>query len=303
MIGSNPIHNEKLVKPIFSSGLVCLFCALCLFGPLLRGQDTPAPAPAQQQTPSPTVAPPEIAKDDPDNGAFADGFYWLSSGTPNLRGGKKSANPAAQSVALPADDKKTKGFTAALPAGKFNRLEVSYFQAYGVGDSGPAPIDLSPFGVPITQGDELFNSFQIRNVSIVWNYLTFPSPPEDSKFRIKTLWGVQYTHVEGVINAPVEIGNAQLPAVGTRQIIYPVLGLAAEYIGSKHFYMNARVTGFALLHRADYWDAEANAVVHSLHIELFAGYKIFHFKTTPNNDEYFTGTLRGPIGGVRWVFH
>ena len=291
------------MKPAISTGLLYLSCALCLFGALLRGQDTPAPAPAQQQTPAPTVAPPEIAKDDPDNGGFVTGFYWLSSGSPNLRGGKKSANPAAQSVALPADDKKTYGVIAALPAGKFNRLEFSYFEAKGSGDVGQALINLAPFGTNIAQGDELFNSFQVRKVKIVWNYLTFPSPPEDSKFRVKTRWGVQYTHIQSVIDAPLDLANTQLPVVGTRQIIYPVLGIGAEYLGSKHFYLEAKMDGFALPHRADYWDAEANAVVRTRHLEIFGGYHAFHFKTTPASDEYFTGTLRGPVGGLRWMFH
>jgi hypothetical protein len=285
------------VKPIIPAGLLVLSCALAL------AQDAPPPAPAQQQTPAPTVAPPEIARDDPDNGGSAAGFYWMTSGRPSLRGGKKSANVLAQSVALPGDDKRTPGFTAAVPAGKFNRLEFSYFQAYGIGDVGPAAIDLAPFGVNIAQGDELVNSFQIRNFKIVWNYLTYPSPPEDSKFRIKTFWGAQYTHIQGVIDAPLDLTNAQLPAVGSRQIIYPVLGIGAEYLGGKHFYLDARASGFALPHRALYWDGEATAVIRTRHLEIFAGYKAFHFKTTPNSDEYFTATLRGPIGGMRWMFH
>ena len=106
-----------------------------------------------------------------------------------------------------------------------------------------------------------------------------------------------------MIDAPLDIGNTQLPAVGNRQIIYPVLGLGAEYIGSKHFYFDVRASGFALPHRAVTWDGEANAEVHTRHIEIFAGYKAFHFKTTPQSDEYFAGTLRGPIGGLRWMFH
>jgi hypothetical protein len=285
------------VKPIISAGLLYLSCAM------LYGQDTPAPAPAQQQTPAPTVAPPEIAKDDPDNGASVAGFYWLSSGKFSLIGGKKSANVAGETVPLPGDDKKTKGGTIAIPAGKFNRVEVSFFQAYGLGDVGPAPINLSPFGVNIVQGDELVSSYTIRNFKLVWNYLTFPSPPEDSKFRVKTFWGAQYTNIEGVIDAPAELTNTQLPAVGSRHIIYPVLGIGAEYIGSKHFYLDARASAFALPHRSAYYDAEANAVIRTRHIEIFGGYHVFHFKTSPGSDAYFVGTLRGPVGGLRWMFH
>jgi hypothetical protein len=285
------------VKPIISAGLLCLFCAL------LHGQDTPPPAPAPQQTPAPTVAPPDIQRDDPDNGGSVAGFYWRPSGTPRLLPGKKSANPAGQTIPLPPDDKKAPGFTLAIPAGKFNRIEASYFQAYGLADVGLAPINISPFGTTIQQGDELVTSFQLRDVKLVWNYLTYPAPPQDSKFRIKTMWGVRYTHIQGVVDAPLDLGNTQLPAVGTRQLILPVLGLGAEYIGFKHLYLDARASAFALPHRSGYWDGGVNVVVKSRHIEVFGGYQIFYFKTTPQNDQFFSGTLRGPIAGARWMFH
>jgi hypothetical protein len=285
------------VKPILSAGLLYLCCAA------LYGQDTPPAAPAQQQTPSPTVAPPEISRDDPDNGGSITGFYWTPQGTPKMLPGKKAANAAGQTIPLPPDDKKAPGFMLAIPAGKFNRVEVSYWQAYGAGDSGAASVNLTPFGATILQGDELYNTFQIRNVKLVWNYLTYPAPPLDSKFRVKTFWGVQYTHINGVIDSPVELTNTQLPGVGSRQIIYPVLGIGAEYLATKHIYMDARVSAFALPHHAAYWDASANIVVHSRHIELFGGYQVFYFKTTPQSDQYFTATLRGPLVGARWMFH
>lgn len=285
------------MKPIISAGLLCLFCAT------LYGQDTPPAAPAQQQTPAPTVAPPEIAKDDPDNGGSVAGFYWRPSGTPQMLPGKKSANALAQTIPLPPDDKKGPGFTVSIPAGKFNRIEATYFQAYGLGDTGVTPIDVTPFGTTIASGDELVSSFQIRDVKLTWNYLTYPAPPEDSKFRVKTFWGVRYTHISAVIDAPLDLTNAQLPVVGSRQIIYPVLGIGTEYLGFKHLYLDARVSAFALPHHAAYWDGGANIVVKSRHIEVFGGYQIFYFKTTPQNDQYFTGTLRGPLVGARWMFH
>ena len=285
------------MKPIISAGLLYLCCAT------LYGQDTPPAAPAQQQTPAPTVAPPEIQRDDPDNGGSITGFYWMLSGTPKMLPGKKAANAAGQTIPLPPDDKKGPGFTVSIPAGKFNRIEATYWQAYGAGDSGAAAVALTPFGVTIPQGDELYNRFTIRNVKLVWNYLTYPAPPLDSKFRVKTFWGVQYTHINAVIDAPAEIANTQLPAVGSRQIIYPVLGIGAEYIANKHLYFDARVSAFALPHRAAYWDGSINAVVHTRHIEIFGGYQIFYFKTTPSNDQYFSATLRGAIGGARWMFH
>ena len=37
-------------------------------------------------------------------------------------------------------------------------------------------------------------------------------------------------------------------------------------------------------------------------IELLAGEKVFHFKTSPENDEYFTDTLSGAYVGIRYYW-
>ena len=60
----------------------------------------------------------------------------------------------------------------------------------------------------------------------------------------------------------------------------------------------------AFPHRSALADAEGSAVVRVRRLEIFAGGKCLHFKTSPKkHDTYISGTLWGPEGGVRWVFN
>jgi hypothetical protein len=267
------------------------------------GQDqpgTPPPPAVQQQTPAPTSAPPEIAADDPDNGEPINFVYWLASGPSKLLAGVKAAVPQDQHLVLPGARSSSPGGSVSMPAGKFNHLELSYFQVDGSGTS-TAAIPLGLFGDNIPQGDFLSTSYRLRNAQLTWNYLNWPVPPQDSKWRLHTLFAFDYFSDSVTVDAPYESNpNFQAPH-GTRNIFYPSLGLEMEYIPSKHLYFQAKAWGFGIPHHADLADAEIMVVARVKHLEIFAGYKFFHFKTSPNNDQYFVGTLDGAMGGVRWV--
>jgi hypothetical protein len=58
----------------------------------------------------------------------------------------------------------------------------------------------------------------------------------------------------------------------------------------------------AIPHHSSLGDAEGTAVVRLGPIEIFAGGKLLHFKTSVQQDTYIKGTLWGPYGGLRWVF-
>jgi hypothetical protein len=299
----------KLTIPV---GLLCFSCTLLLGqqqAPAGQPQ-TPAPAPTQTPTPAPTqtTAPastktPDSSTDDIDGVGSFSIFYWLSAGTPNIVGGKQSLSVVAGdgNLTLPDDNKRAPGLQIAIPAGKYNRLELSYFQTNGSGNSTSTQ-NLEIFGQSIPAQDYLASSFRIRNIKVTWNYLTWPSPPEKSKFRVKTLWEFQYTSVYPVINAPYETSASFAPAFATKSIIFPTFGLGAEYVPSEHFRIEARGSAFGFPHKAEQWEAEASLVGRVGHIEIFAGAKVFHFKTSPNTDNYIEGPLKGPMAGLRWVF-
>jgi hypothetical protein len=291
------------VKSIIPAGLLCLSCTL-LFGQ----QQTPAeppqtPAPTPASAPASTAAPADVNKDEIDGVGSVSLFYWLSDGTPSLIGGKQStaATAGGGNLGLPADNKRAPGIVIAIPAGKFNRFEVSYFQTNGVGNSTSIQ-NLELFGQSVPANDYLAINYRIRNYKFSWNYLTWPSPPENAKFRIKTLWEIQYTTIATSVDAPFETSLTFAPAVATKHIIFPTFGLGGEYVPSKHFRIEARGSGFGFPHKAEQWEAEANAVGRIGHFEIFAGAKIFHFKTSPNADNYLEATLKGPYAGLRFVF-
>jgi hypothetical protein len=188
-----------------------------------------------------------------------------------------------------------------FPAGKYNRLEVSFYQAHANGTS-TAPQNLTFFGQNVSAGDFLSSSMRVRSLNVAWNYLTWPAPPESSRFRIKTLWGFQWTAVQTTIDAPFETSASFSPAVGTINIFYPDFGIGGEYVLSKYLYLDGRASGFAWPHHAVIWDADANVVLRFKFIEGFVGYKASHLKTSPQREEYVFGTFQGGYAGLRLVW-
>lgn len=269
---------------------------------LLAQNQPPTPAPpTPQQTPAPTSAPPAISVDDPDYGEPFSGFLWLTSGTGNLLPGKVAAAPQNQKLALPGARPRSPGGSVSMPGGKFNHLELSYFQADGSGTS-TATTPLSLFGNNVPQGDVISTTYRVREAQLTWNYLNWPVPPEDSKWRLRTLWSFHYVSDSVTVDAPYEANVNFQPPHGTRNIFYPSFGIELEYIPSKHVYFQGKAWGFGLPHRADIADAEGELGVRIKHFEIFAGYKYFHLKTSPQSDQYFVQTLKGELGGIRWVF-
>jgi hypothetical protein len=282
--------------------------ALCLVGAFASAQDqTPPPAPPPpipQGNPGQILAKPEnTPKDDIDNVPFSfQPSFWLSSGKFNMTSGKLAASQGNSTLpTLGNANKRTPGGMVTFKAGKYNRLEISFFQAHGNGTS-TAPTDLSFFGQNIAKGDFLSSSFRIRNIRATWNYLTWPDPPENAKLRIRTLYEFQVTQVQTVIDDPYTTDISFTPPIGTRNIVYPSFGVEAEWVPTKRLYFDARTSGFAFPHRSVIWDAQVNANVRFGNAEFFVGAKAYHLKTSPKQEEYIDGTLEGATAGIRYIF-
>lgn len=270
--------------------------------PQVQNQQLPQPAqPIPQQTGAPTAPPPEISTDDPDYGEPVSFYMWKTSGRNTMLPGTAAAVPSAQILALPNFSSLSPAGFVSMPAGKFNHLEISYFQADGSG-AYTTPIALSLFGSNFGPGTLMSNSYRLRNAQLTWNFLNWPAPPEDSKFRIRSLWGFDYTRINATLDAPLDLNPSFSPGYGTKQIFYPTFGVELEYLPSKHLYIETRAWGFGFPQHADIADLEGNIVAKVKQVELFGGYKWFHFKTQKATDEYFVGTLSGPVLGARWVF-
>jgi hypothetical protein len=253
------------------------------------------------QTPPPTAPaaiPQKPAEPDyPDPRTVTLGiFYWVTGpGTnPGIFGGRQALDFGT----LPDLGKphRSPGAEISLPISRTGSLHGEYFQTKGDTNviTTAAP-DL--FGIPFTNGDALSTQFQIKSGKFYLDDLLYPHKFPVARFRLKSLWGVQYTKANAVIDKPSVAGQT---AAGSKQVILPSLGLAAEYAIAPHVLFRIDGSGFGLYHKADQWDASATLSWRRGQWEIVAGGKAFHFKTSPNKDEYLMATLAGAFVGIRW---
>jgi hypothetical protein len=321
------------VKSTLRSGMLCSCLLLLALAPQLgaqaAAQQPPPPEPATQQAPAQPPAAPQPAPQPParpqsqaptvdlrDTGGDEYSIapvFWLTKEPPDLQLGRASKQSTVDTTTgavtpgqttpgnlnFPGSSPYALGVVLTFPTTHENSLEVSGFRIDGKGTTTEAQ-DLILFGNGFNQGDLLTTSYRVQNFKLSWNYLTYPYPSRGAKFRLKTLWEVQYVGISTVINAPNDI-NA-IPTAGDKSIIFPTLGLGVEYHPAKSVRLEAKASGFGFPHRSDIWDIQGSVVVKMGPIEAFAGGKGYHFKTSPQKDQYFTETLWGPFIGVRWIF-
>jgi len=273
-------------------------------------QTPPPTAPGTPPVPKPTVtmppAPPPSAQKPPvsqdhDTGGDAlsiELFGWLTETSPTIKGGGSSTVTDAGNLHFPGH-KLAEGVIISIPTTHENSLEFTYLQVKGQGNS-VLGVTENFFGNDFSAGDTLASNWRIRAMKLSWNYLTYPYPSNGAKLRVKTLWEVQYVGVNGSFDAPADV-NA-VSTMGGKSVVLPTLGLGAEYHPAKRVRMEAKASGFGILHHAVIWDAEASVVLRIGRVEALAGERLLHYKTSPKSDEFFNQTLGGPYVGLRWVF-
>lgn len=292
---------------------ILAFGFLSLCGLLLGQQTTPPATPAPQTTqqtqpvppqpappPAPTPPPANRGGYDPsENPFFIEVFGFLPHAKPDLLGGKQATDQTAESLRNLGKTRVGEGVMIAFPAGKGNLIEVSGFQDKGRG--GPiSPQAVTLFGTTFAKGDVISTAYTLRNIKVSFNYLSYPAPPGDSKWRFKTLYEVQYVSFHSSYNSASEA--SPLSVIGNKGLFLPTFGVGLNYLASKNFHIEMRASGFAIPHHAVLWDAEATAVIRAGHLNILVGGKGFHFKTSPAAEEYFRSTLYGPFAALRYTF-
>jgi hypothetical protein len=303
--------------------LLCL-CLLCSLAPGFFAQQpapkgpppprsTPAePPPMTESNPKAKVKdiPPELLYDTSDGKTSVRLIYWHTRAQPDMFTGKEAPSNVDSTTTFPSKYKPAPGAELSLPAGKNHTIRLSYFRTQGSGNTvagtPPTGKGIVIWGATFNPGDKLSNTFTMQNAKISLDYLSWPFPLNNRRFRVKTLWEAQYISIRSGVSAPLapvqdSAGNAlQTSGTGSNWFIFPSLGMGVEIMASKHFRFEAKGSGFGIPHRSNLWDADAFFAYKSGQFEIDFGGKAFHFRTSAKREEYLRATMPGAYIGIRW---
>lgn len=311
---------KKLLAPVRLSAIISLLMSCCAEGqqpPLQPGTPaTAAPQPTPPSSPPPAAPAPQptpVVQNQSDTTTTApslygpwslEGYYWLTTTIPALRGG--AAAPDYENLDYPGHGKSSFGITISIPVSQTAMLNFSGFQSKASTTSTSAQA-LDLFGTTYAAGDFLTANYTIRSFKLSFQDQLYPFPHKASqKWRVKTLWEVQYDNINTNVNAPYapttdSSGNQLVNTVsGARYVVYPTFGLAGEYHPVRFLSFNFDASGFAIPHHAVIADSEASMNLRFGAVELIVADKFYHFKTSPQNAEYFKATLYGPYAALRF---
>jgi hypothetical protein len=298
--------------------------------PLPAQPAPPAPADPQQTPPAtpqepmaPTSGPniqvaPELPKY-PDvrlpgeTGWSVGVLVWTPRQQPIFNRGTAAIFPQASLVTMQGTPKFSQGAEVGIAVGQHNAIRVSWFTTRAAGDFTNAE-DLTLFNQTYSAGTLISTNYNVQNIKLSFDYLTWPYPVESRRFRLLTLWQVQYTSARAGFDAPqlplVDAnGNPLVDASGnplsyatqqTRWFISPTFGIGAHEYVTKDFRVEVNVDGFTIPHHWTIWDTDADLNYRVGHLEVRAGVKGFHFKTSTSSDFFMKSTFFAPMVGLRW---
>lgn len=291
-------------------GWYCVCLLIYGMSPGRAQEQPPAEQPGQQQ-PGPQIPkppeppplpprPPDVKM--PDEGRISIGIWgWLPTGNPIYDKGKLAASTEASHLRFAGKPKLGRGVILSLPAGGHNAIRISYFDTKASGNVN-APTDLNLWSTGFTAGDYLSTNYRLRGGKFSYEFLTWPYPIGSRRFRLKTLWQVQYAKIESTFNAPLSTTETSV-ATGSKTVILPTLGLGITEYFSRNVHFDANASGFTLPHRAALGDVDASLSFRFSKLELQAGGKMYYFKTSPKGDFYMKGMLTGAFVGLKFYLN
>ena len=240
-------------------------------------------------------------------------YAWFPTQAPTINKGHGATFTDPSLTTMQGTPKFAEGAEIGLALGLHNALRLTYMDARASGNfTDTNTVQL--FSQTYTSGTYITTDYQLQHAKLEFDYLTWPYPVESRRFRLKTIWAVQYTTFRAGFDAPYlpttdSSGNPLLDTsgnpisfadTGTRWFISPMLGLGVSEFASRHFRLEANATGFAIPHHNNIWDADASANIRYGHVELQIGAKALHFQTTTQSDFYMKGTMAAAFVGLRW---
>jgi hypothetical protein len=325
------------MSKISSFGVFALFALVGVSAcPLWAQNDTPpaaTPPPAQRDpkidarnkggggvvpveampAPTPTMAPdvPAPPARDPkfiENGGFSfEPMYWLNKKMPSLYGGAQATGYG--DFAYLGDSKSSLAGEIGVPAGRSNTLWFSYFRAQGNTNSTIGQTS-TIFSEGYNPGDYVTANYLLQVAKISWDYLSYTWHKPSTDIHLRTLYEVQYVNIGTNFIAPFKAISTNTStgstdyntANGSKNLIYPTLGMAIGSALGKHFRWELKGSGFGIPKHADIWDTEGDLALRLGSVELIVGEKAYHFKTSPGADMFFTDTMFGEFGGIRYYW-
>ncbi len=306
---------EDFVKtPLLSIALLALCFDLCA-----QQEKQPAGPPPpitirpQQQPPPPLPKVPDVRQPG-ETGISIGVMGWFPVQAPTIDKGKGADWTIPTNTRLAGKPKVSPEGDVGIALGLHNALRVSYFQDRASGNANNGGNDVRIWDKVYPAGALVATDYKIQGAKISFDYLTWPYPVESRKFRLKTLWQIQYLNINTRLNAPLlpvtdASGNALVDATGnpldyhsqgSKSIILPTLGIGlAEYV-TRHVRLEANGSGFAIPHHSTIWDGDASANFRYGHWELRLGARAFHFKTSTQSDFYLKNTMASAFVGLRW---
>jgi hypothetical protein len=207
---------------------------------------------------------------------------------------------------FPGTSKGTPGGEIGIAAGLHNSIRLSYMFSKAAGTQIAAN-DFVAYSQTYNKGDDISTSYKFSNYKISYEYLTWPYPVENRKFRLKTLWQVQYVTFKSNYDAPIKSstpdvnGNlASYATTGSKGYFTPTFGLGFHEYVSRNFHVEINGSGFAWPHSFHLVDIDGSIGYRIGKIELRGGGRAFKFRTSAKSDYYHYGTLGGAYVGVRW---
>jgi hypothetical protein len=273
----------------------------------------PAPGDAPQQPEGPHIKlpppPPKIVDVRmPGEAGYFIGFSgWLPMGSNWVDKGHGSTFTDPSKLQLAGKSKGAEGLEIGIAAGLHNSIRVSYFQSKISGTTQSPATESVIFSQVYEPHNDLSTNAKMTVAKVSFEYLTWPYPVERRHFRFKTLYQMQYVQMKSIFDEPILSATPSSAGVftsystnGSKSFFSPTLGVGVHEYATRRFRFEANASGFMLPHRWQIWDVDGTVAYRAGSIELRAGVKAFHFRTSPNADYYYRATVGGVLVGLRW---
>jgi hypothetical protein len=275
----------------------------------------------QTETPKPTIqAAPQLPKY-PDVRLPGETGWWLSVTAwepreqPVYNRGHAETWPQSSLITLQGEPKAVEGVDFGMAVGLHNSLTVSYFTTRAAGDT-TSNVDVVLGTQLYSAGTLISTDYKLSVIKMSFNYLTWPYPVESRKYRLHTLWQIQYVSMRNGFDAPQlplydSAGNPLIDAAGnpldyqtsqTKWFITPTFGLNWTQYLNKNLRLEFNGSGFLLPHHWTVWDADASLNFRLGKLELAGGLKAYHYKTSPEGEFFIQNTMASVFVGARWYF-